>query len=518
MKSKGVLIFLISGILIGLCNNCIDIDRDNVREVSSNVSKKIPIENLYTRIYRFIDYKEYEIAFSELSFYLRFYSSDEIRRLNLQNLFAKYIIEGEDSLENTLENYVRLFDFFNAMDAEAIYQMLMYRSVSERDAERAALIMAKKADQGRGDAGIYFFLVNTFYNLKMRELANRYLDCLLVIAPDHPATSYLLFKIRGKRPDYRSEAVESLKNLYYKDSSITTLLTVAMNFHIPSMMNREWIEIGNSLLGSEIYRVKSVAYSEIPIFFARNNDSESIYKLLKSQILNNDYRLFSLAGRSLLYVHKEPYLVIDRLRREYNDHIFVKALYARYLISLGQDYLNDAANLYIEVLEKDNNIEMFYEALEIFRRTSELFKLRSFAEELLFKYPYNIELYNIYRNIFLNVVDDDLLKRYFEHLPESPDRYILFSYNYSDIEDRAEYLLNGLKIYKGDCRIILELLKLYSDCKANDFRIVYRDYIKQYVSKADLKRCFEFMDEKDANKYNLLVKKGIKEGCEVEGR
>ncbi len=478
------------------------------------VRHRTDASTLYTRIYRLIDLKEYDLAFSELSFYLNFLSREELRNFDIQNLFAKYIIEGEDTLENTIENYVRFFQFFGSSDAEAIYQMLMYRSVSEKDTERAALIVASKADAGRGEAGLYFFLAYTFYNLRLKEQANRYLDCLISIAPYHSATSYLIFRMRGKKPDYRAEAVEALKNLYVKEASPVVAATVAMNFHIPSMMNKEWEDIGKSLLKSENYAVRSAAYSEIPIFFARKGDDENLYHLLKAQILANDYRLFSLAARSLLYVRKESHIVISRLKREFPEHPFINALYAKYLVSLSQENINEAAGLYLAALEKENNIEIFYEAADLFSKTSDIFKLKSFAEELLFKYPYHTELYNIYRIISSGSADDKLFGRYFEHLSESPYRYVLFSYIAAEQQEKERYLLDALKIYGGDCSILSEILRLYSDCKSGDFTKAYNNVIRKYAVKDDFYRCIKFMSENEREKYYSLVQSGSKKGCE----
>ncbi len=464
---------------------------DKVAAKSENYVKP-DLSTLYTRAYRFIDLKEYNLAFSDLAFYLRFFSLNELLDFDMQNLFAKYIIEGEDSLENIVDNYSRLFDFFSSADAEAIYQMLMYRSHNESDIERIALIVASKVDANRVEAGLYFFLAYTFFQLKIRDQANRYLDCLIDIAPYHRATSYLAFRIRGKKPFYRLESTESLKNLFYKENTPDVSSTVAMNFHIPSMINKEWEDIGRMLLDHQNYETKIIAYSEIPIFFAKNGDGERLYLYLKNQIINNDYKLFSLVARSLLYVYKEPHTIIDRLKREFAEHPFVMALTAKYLLSLSHDNINDAAQLYLNALERDNNVEIFNEALDVFSRTSDIFKLKSFAEELLFKYPYNVELYNVYKIISSNI-NDDFFSRYFEHIPDSPNKYLILSYIVSQPETKRRYLLDGLKVYREDCSIILELLKLYSNYNNDDFAIAYNKYLKDYIGRDDFYRCIKFI-------------------------
>ncbi len=474
------------------------------------------LESVYAKVYRLIEYGEYNLAFSELAYYLRFYTLEERKGFDIQNLFAKYIIEGSDSLENTIDNYARLFEFFNSADAEAVYQMLMYRSANESDLERAALIVASKVDKGSTDAGLYFFLTYTFYNLKMREQSDRYLDCLLSIAPHHPATSYLVFKIRGKRPNFRALAVDALRTLFYRDGSPSALRTIALNFHIPAMMNKEWEEIAFALLNSRDFQTRLLAYSEIPIFFARNNDAEALYKILKSQIVEKNYRLFSLATRSLLYVYKEPYVVVDRLRREFTDNPFVLMLYAKYLISTSPDNLNDAVQLCMDALEKDNNIEMLLESVELLSNTSNIFKLKSFAEELLFRYPYYIDLYNIYRTISSNSGKVDIFERYFEHIPESIERYLLFSYIVDNLKYKEGYLLNGLNVYKGDCRLIIELLDVENRCEAGDFFKKYNELIKNYVTKEEMLSCISKMEENRKVIYLSLVNQGKRGHCAVE--
>ncbi|MCX7957481.1 MAG: hypothetical protein N3B13_00345 [Deltaproteobacteria bacterium] len=507
MKNRIFLIALILSLTALSCKS------DTGTTSAKNQTARPDIGVLYTRIFRLIDIKECDLAFSELKFYLRFYSAGERKKFDIQNLFAKYILEGEDPLDNVVENYARLFEFFDSSDAEAVYQMLMYRSSGEKDIERAALIVASKADEGRSDAGLYYFLAYTFYNLRMREQANRYLDCLITIAPSHRAVSNLVFRIRGKKPDYRAEAVESLRNLYAREITPVVYANIAMNFHIPAMMNREWEEAGRGLLENENYMVKSVAYSEIPIFYARKGDGETLYRLLKSQILANDYRLFSFAARSLLYVYKEPHTVIDRLKKEFEGSPFVSVLSAKYLLSLGADYINEAKGLFLSALEKDNNIEIFYEAADVFSRTSEIFKLKSFAEELLFKYPYHFQLYNIYRRIAPDAASDRFFSRYFEHIPESPGKYLIFSSVVSEIEMKKKYLSEGLSAYRGDCSIIMEILRLYSDCKSENFNEFFNDRVKNYAAKEDFYRCIKLAGEDEKDRFYELVSKGVRRGC-----
>lgn len=483
------------------------------KSIEPIISAKPEIGTVYSRVYKFIEYGEYNLAFSELKDYLRFYSPEERIGFDIQNIFAKYIIEGNDSLENIIENYVRLFDFFDSSDAESVYQMIMYRSSNESNLERAALIVAQKADNGSSEAGLYFFLAYTFYNLKMREQADKYLDCLINIAPQHPATANLMFRIRGKKPNYRAFAVEALRTLYYRDKSPSVLGLITSNFHIPSMINKEWENIAQTLIDYNLYNVQLISYSEIPIFFARNNNGEALYNLLKKQILANNYRLFSLVMRSLLYVYKEPYVIVDRLKREFINHPFVLMLQAQYLVSLSSDNIMDAAQLCINALEKSNNIEIFFDSVEIFRKTSEMFKLKSFAEELLFKYPYYRDLYNIYKIISSNTEVEDIFPRYFEHISESVEKYMISSNVMSDLSKKREYILNGLRIYKGDCSLILELLNIESSCEAGDFSNNYKAHIKDYVMKDEILFCINKMDEKRQKVYLSLVNEGRKDEC-----
>ena len=471
------------------------------------------IEQVYTRAYKFLGFKEYEVAFGELENLLPLYNESELERLDLQNLFARYIIEGEDSLENIIKNYVRLFDFFKSSDAEAIYQMIMYRSSLNSDMEKAALIVASQADKGVSDAGIYFFLANTFYNLKLKDKANEYLDCLIGIAPNHPATSYLLFKFRGKRPEYRAQSVYSLRNMFYNDKSLANLDTVASNFHIPSMMNKEWRDIGWALLKSRDYGLRQIAYSEIPIFFAREKDSETLYELLKEAIREEDYTLFRLASRSLLYVHPEPQAVVGRLKNEFSDHPYIFTLYAKYLLNLSQDNLKEATEWYIKALERQNNLEIFFEAVELFKRTSEFFKLKAFAEELLFMYPYYPELYKIYSDMSGGEIDRDKLMRYFEHLPVSVERYSLFSYLVDGSGEKERILLDGLRVFNSDCRLVIQLLNLYRDCQFKRFPEIHRSTLKDIVSQDDLNRCLIYLKSEDRERFASMIKSGKREGC-----
>lgn len=505
MKSRLLYLFLLLLLITGSCK------KEGIK-INEGVYR-YDADTLYTRIYRLIDLREYELAFTELQFYLRFLSDEERREFDLQNLFAKYVIEAQDSLEDMVENYIKIFPFLGPSDAEAAYQILIYRSSLMGDLEKVALVVASKADRGRAEAGIYYFLSYTFFNLRMYREANNYLDCLITIAPDHPATSYLVFKIRGKKPEYRAESIIAMQNLFNSDKSEGILVPIAQNFHIPAMMNKDWERIGMYLLSSDNYRVRLVAYSEIPIFFARKRDEESLYLILKRQILQKDYRLFSLALRSLLYVYDRPYVVVERLKEEFADHPFVKSLYARYLLSLGGEYVSQSIDPFIEALEKENNIEILYDAFDAFRSSSSLFKLKSFIEELLYMYPYSIELYNLYKKMNPYGISDELFERYFERIPESVNRYILLSSISDDRKKKEYYLLKGLENYRGDCAILVELLRLYSDCEAERFDLAFKKHLKNYLNIDELYRCTGYMNDVDKKRYGDLISKGVREGC-----
>lgn len=480
--------------------------------IESNRSSIQDIGLLYTRIYRLIDYREYELAFSEAEYFIALYPSEDISKLDLQNLFAKYIIEGNDSLENVIRNYSRLFRFFSASDAEAIFQMIIYRSHVETDAERAALMAAQMADSGMSEAGIYYFLTHIFYNLKMREQANRYLDCLITIAPAHPATSDLIFRMRGKRRDFRGEAVEALRSLFFKDSSYNSRLTVAKNFYIPSLMNNEWRDIASRLLTDRMSYVRLVAFSEIPIFFARENDNEMLYRILRDALRDGDYTLFSLALRSLLYVHKEPEAVINRIRTEFPDHPYSDIIYAKYLMAVSPASLNSAMELFITALTKENNLEVFMEAVDLFRRSSLVFKLRAFGEELMFMYPYYQELFRQSRIISGERGD---LERYFEHLPESVDRYIIYSQISLEKSTSEGYLIRGVRAFPSDCALIIELMKHSADCNNRGFFEIYTGELKDIIKKENLIRCIAYVDDKRKEDYLAMIKSNRREWCNI---
>lgn len=504
MKNSICFISLFS--LFSLIISCVD----NLEISNESKSHKYEISNLYNRVYKLIEIKEYDIAFSELGFYLQFYSRTEINNFDIQNLFAKYIFEGEDSLENIVENYAKLFDFFDSSDSEAIYQMMMYKSVEEKEREQIALIVASKVDAGRIDAGLYYFLAYTFHNLNMKEQANRYLDCLISIAPFHRATSNLILKIRGKKPKYKAEFVEALKNLFYNEETLSSYATIASNFHIPAMMNIEWENIGKKLLKNEYIIVQDIAYSEIPIFFAQKGDADTLYSLLKEQILQNNYKYFSLISRSILYVYKEPYVVVERIRKEFEGHPFASALYAKYLLSLSADRIYEAIQSYLQAIEKDNNIDIFYEAADLLKKSSVAFKLKPFIEELLFKYPYHIDLYTMYKDISSNSISDEFYFRYFEQISDSPDKYLIFSSVAENFEMKKRILLEGLKNYGTDCRVLISILRLYIDRPRHDLLEVYKNNIKNFTSSSHFYQCLRYIDEDEGKRYlsllNIIIK------------
>lgn len=486
--------------------------RERAVIIESNRSSIQEIGLLYTRLYRLIEHREYDLAFSEAEYFIALYPPEDVSKLDLQNLFAKYIIEGDDGLENVIRNYSRLFRFFSASDAEAIFQMIIYRSHIEADAERAALMVAQMADSGMSEAGIYYFLAYTFYNLKMREQANRYLDCLITIAPAHPATSDLIFRMRGRRRDFRGEAVEALRNLFFKDSSYNSRLTVAKNFHIPSLMNSEWRDIASRLLADRMSYVRLVAFSEIPIFFARQNDIEMLYRIIRDSLRDRDYALFTLALRSLLYVHKEPEVVINRIRTEFPDHPYSDIIYAKYLIAVSPDNLHSAIDLFITALTKENNLEVFMEAVDLFRRSSLLFRFRAFGEELMFIYPYYQELFRQSRIISGEKGD---LERYFEHLPESVDRYIIYSQISPERSTSEGYLIRGVRAFPSDCAVIIELMKHSADCKNRGFFEIYIGELKGIIKKENLIRCIAYIDDKRKEDYLAMIESNRRDWCNM---
>jgi tetratricopeptide (TPR) repeat protein len=473
------------------------------------------IEQVYTRVYKFLGYKEYEVAFDELERVLPLYGEEDLKRLDLQNLFAKYIIEGEDTLENIIRNYNRFFRYFKSSDAEGIYQVIMYRASISQELERLPLIAESQAGKVKSPAGIYFILTRTYFGFRQRDKTNEYLDCLITLAPDHPATSRLIFDMRGKKLEYRSQSVNSLRDIFYNDSIYSNLETVALNFHIPSMMNREWRDIGWSLLKSRDYRLRQIAYSEIPIFFAREGDSDALYELLREAIREGDYTLFRLAARSLLYVHPEPQSVVGRIKNEFSDHPYIFTLYAKHLMNLSANNLKEATEWYIKALERENNIEIFFEAVDLFRRTSEFFKLKAFAEELLFMYPYDGELYKIYSEMCGGNIDSDRLMRYFEQLPISVDRYALFSHLLTNLADRERILLDGLKVFQSDCTLVIQLLNLYQDCQFGRFPEIYRQRLKGIISQGDIDRCLTYLKGEERERIASMIKNGKREGCDA---
>ncbi|MCX7943812.1 MAG: hypothetical protein N2746_04825 [Deltaproteobacteria bacterium] len=493
----------------------IDCQKDSVNHTQKDKPFKPDLETLYTRIYRLIEYGEYDIAFSEMAYMLNFYTQEERKNFDIQNLFAKYIIEGHGSLENIIENYTKIFDVLDSSDAEALYQIIMYHFNKEGNIEKAISFATSKVEKGNNRPGLYFFLAYTFYNFKMWELAYKYLDCLITLAPNHVATSYLTFRVRGKKPNYKAEAVESLRNLIVNDKSQNIDITVATNFHIPAMINREWEKIGDLLLHSNNYLVKRIAYSEIPIFYAQKGNSDKLYQAMKEQIMHNDYQLFSLVSRSLLYIFKDPIIVIDRLKADFGEHPFIMALSAKFLVSEGLNNLVEATNLFMKALEQDNNIDIFFEAVDLFRRTSLIFKLKPFAEELIYKYPYNTDLYESYRLISSDPTNDEFFKKYLELLPESVNKYLILISISKNIETKEKFLLEGLKAFKDDCNLILEIIKLYNRCEADNFIKAYRTNLSRYITLNEINECLKFVNEEERVKLYNLAYKGKKEGCKT---